>query len=188
MIYTFRLVSDEVDNFMREIKIDADTTFLDLRNAICDATGYDKNQMSSFFLCDNGWEKGREITLEDMGNDLSEEVYIMEESTLSDFIEDVGQRLIYTFDYLTDRSFFLELKASEPGKHLMDPLCSRSEGNPPAENVDLDEFDAKIDARHVSGGGGIGDFDLDEDFYGSSEFNDDELDITSLDDLDLDDR
>ena len=26
MIYTFRLVSDEVDNFMREIKIDADAS------------------------------------------------------------------------------------------------------------------------------------------------------------------
>ena len=36
MIFTFRIVSDEVDNFRREIKIDADATFLDLKNAICD--------------------------------------------------------------------------------------------------------------------------------------------------------
>ena len=65
MIFTFRIVSDEVDNFKREIKIDADNTFLDLRNAICDSVGYDKNQMSSFFLCEDGWEKSKEITLED---------------------------------------------------------------------------------------------------------------------------
>ena len=39
MIFTFRIVSDEVDNFKREIKIDADNTFLDLRNAICDSVG-----------------------------------------------------------------------------------------------------------------------------------------------------
>ena len=38
MIFTFRLVSDEVDNFKREISIDSDATFLDLRNAICDST------------------------------------------------------------------------------------------------------------------------------------------------------
>lgn len=185
MIYTFRLVSDEVDNFMREIQIDADTTFLTFRDAICDATGYDKNRMCSFFLCDNGWEKNGEITLEDMGSDISQEVYLMEESTLSDFIEDEGQRLIFTFDYLTDRSFFIELKSSEPGKHLMDPICSRAEGTPPPEDVDLDEFDAKIDARSsaVAQGG----LDLDEDFYGSNEFNDDELDISSLDELDLSD-
>lgn len=187
MIYTFRLVSDEVDNFMREIKIDADTNFLTLRNAICDATGYDKNQMSSFFLCEDGWEKSQEITLEDMGSDVSEEVYLMEESTLSDFIEDVGQRLIFTFDYLTDRSFFIELKAAEPGKHLMDPLCSRSEGTPPPEAVDLDDFDAQIDAKANAKIADAG-LDLDEEFYGSNEYNDDELDISSLDELDLDDR
>ena len=35
MIFNFRIVSDEVDNFKREIKIDADATFLDLKNAIC---------------------------------------------------------------------------------------------------------------------------------------------------------
>ena len=44
MIYKFRLVSDEADNFKREISIDADATFLDLRNAICDSVGYDMNQ------------------------------------------------------------------------------------------------------------------------------------------------
>ena len=47
MIFNFRIVSDEVDNFKREIKIDAEATFLDLKNAICDAVGYDKNQMCS---------------------------------------------------------------------------------------------------------------------------------------------
>ena len=42
MIFNFRIVSDEVENFRREIKIDADSTFLDLRNAIYDSVGYDK--------------------------------------------------------------------------------------------------------------------------------------------------
>lgn len=184
MIYTFRLVSDEVDNFMREIQIDADASFLALRNAICDAVGYDKQQMGSFYLCDDGWEKSREITLEDMGNDMSEEVYLMDESTISDFVEDEGQRLIYTFDYLTDRSFFMELKSTQPGKHLSEPICSRKQGNPPAEAVDLDEFDAKIDAT-AARNAAADPMDLDDDFYGSTDYNDDELDLSSLDDLDL---
>lgn len=104
MIFNFRLVSDEVDNFRREINIDADATFLDLRNAICDSVGYDKNQMCSFFLCDNNWEKGKEITLEDMGSDSDEDIYLMDETVLSDFVDD-GQRLIFVFDYMTDRWF-----------------------------------------------------------------------------------
>lgn len=184
MIYTFRLVSDEVDNFMREIKIDADANFLDLRNAICDAVGYDKAQMHSFYLCDDGWEKTREISLEDMGNDMSQEVYLMDESIISDFVEDEGQRLIFTFDYLTDRSFFMELKETEPGKHISEPLCSRKQGNPPAEVVDLDEFDAKIDATAAKNAQSL---DLDDEFYGSTDYNDDELDLSSLEDIELGD-
>ena len=118
MIFNFRIVSDEVDNFKREIQIDAEATFLDLKNAICESVAYDKNQMCSFFLCDDHWEKEKEITLEDMGSDSSEDIFLMEDSILSDFIDDEGQRLIFTFDYLTDRSFYLEMKELITGKNL----------------------------------------------------------------------
>lgn len=182
MIYKFRLVSDEVDNFKREIAIDADASFLSLRNAICESVGYDKGQMNSFFLCDNGWEKGKEITLEDMGSDSSEDVYLMDESIISDFIEDEGQRLIFVFDYLTDRAFFMELKKTEPGKHLQDPLCTLSLGQAPAQFVDIDEFDAKIDAKTASAAA----TDIDEDFYGSDEYTPDEFDAAGFDEMTFD--
>lgn len=182
MIYKFRLVSDEVDNFKREIDIDADATFLDLRNAICDSVGYDKGQMHSFFLCDEGWEKGREITLEDMGNDSSEDDYLMEDCVISDFIEDEGQRLIFVFDYLTDRSFFMEMKKSTPGRTLKDPICTLSMGTPPPEQVDLSDFEAKIDAKATTAAA----TDIDEDFYGSTEFNEDEFDVEGFDEMNFD--
>lgn len=182
MVYKFRLVSDEVDNFRREIDIDADATFLTLRNAICDSVGYDKNQMNSFFLCEDGWEKDKEITLEDMGSDSSEDVYLMDECILSDYIEDEGQRMIFVFDYMTDRAFFIELKRSEPGKTLQDPICSLSMGQAPPQMVDLDEFEAKIDLKAASAA------DLDADFYGSEEYNADEFDPEAFDEMTFDDN
>lgn len=186
MIYSFRIVSDEVDNFKREIKIDADATFLDLRNAICDSVGYDKSQMNSFFLCEDGWEKEKEITLEDMGTDASEDSYIMEDCVLSDFIEDEGQRLIFTFDYLTDRSFFIEMKESQPGKHLKDPFCSISMGEAPKQFVDMDDFDSQIDnkAAKIAASSMT---DLDDEFYGDNEFNDDEFDVSGFDEMKFED-
>lgn len=57
MIYKFRLISDEVSNFKLEIQADADDTFLSLRNAILEAVGYTKDQMDSFILCDEDWNK-----------------------------------------------------------------------------------------------------------------------------------
>lgn len=183
MVYKFRIVSDEVDNFKREIDIDADATFLTLRNAICDSVGYDKNQMNSFFLCEDGWEKDKEITLEDMGSDSSEDVYLMEDTILSDFIEDEGQRMIFVFDYMTERSFFIELKNTYPGRTLQDPICSLSMGQAPAQFVDLDAFEAGIDQKAAASVA-----DLDEDFYGADEFNADEFDAEGFDEMTFDDN
>lgn len=182
MVYKFRIVSDEVDNFRREIDIDADATFLDFRNAICDSVNYDKNQMNSFFICDEGWEKEKEITLEDMGSDSSEDVYLMDETEISELVEDEGQRLIFVFDYLTDRSFFIELKQTMPGRSLQDPFCSLSMGNPPAQYVDLDDFESKIDTKIASV------TDLDEDFYGDAQFDADEFDAAGFDEMNFDEE
>ncbi len=181
MIFTFRIVSDEVDNFKREIKIDAVATFLDLKNAICDSVGYDKNQMSSFFLCDRNWEKEKEITFEDMGSDADQDIWLMDESVLSDFIDDEGQKLIYVFDYMTDRAFFCEMTEMTTGKSLKDPVCSLSLGQAPPEIMDLDEFDAKVDAKQS-----VVSTDLDEDFYGDESFNDDEFDVEGFDEMTFD--
>ena len=183
MIFNFRIVSDEVDNFKREIKIDADATFLDLKNAICDSVDYDKNQMSSFFICSDDWEKEKEVTLEDMGSDSAQDVYLMEDTVLSDLIDDEGQRVMFTFDYMTDRSFFMEMKELIPGKNLKDPVCSLALGKAPAQNVDLEEFEAKTDAKAKTVAAAD---DMDEEFYGSDSYNDDEFDVAGFDEMTFD--
>lgn len=187
MIFNFRVVSDEVDNFRRDIQIDADATFLDLRNAIYDSVGFDKNQLCSFFLCDNNWEKEREVTLEDMGLDASEDAYLMDETILSDEIEDEGQRLMLTFDYMTDRSFFIEMKTSETGRNLLEPVCTRSMGTPPSQTMDMAEFDSKLDAAAAAKtAASIEDYD--ENFYGSDEYNADEFDEAGFDEMTFDEQ
>ena len=62
MIYKFRIVSDEVDNFKLEIAIDSDDTLLRLRNAILDAVLYTKDQFHLFFIFVDDWTKENEIT------------------------------------------------------------------------------------------------------------------------------
>ena len=174
MIYKFRIVSDEVDNFRREISIDSDSTFLQLRNAICDSVGYDKGQMNSFFLCDENWEKETEVTLEDMGADSDNEVYLMDETPLIDLIEDEGQRMIFVFDYLTDRCFFVELKKIEPMKKLLDPVCSISRGTPPPQFIDLANFESEIDAKAAKAVDSDIDYS-DDEFVGGDLYNEEDL-------------
>ena len=107
---------------------------------------------------------------------------MMDECIISDFIEDEGQRMMFVFDYLTDRAFFIEMKRSEPGKTLQDPICSLSMGQAPPQTVDMDEFEAKIDIKAASA------TDMDADFYGSDEYNADEFDPEAFDEMTFDDN
>ena len=83
MVYRFTLISDEVDHFLREIQIDSEATFQDFHKAILSSVGYPDDQMTSFFICSNNWEKETEITLEDMGIDSDEDNWVMRDTVLN---------------------------------------------------------------------------------------------------------
>ena len=118
MVYNFLILSDEADNFVREISIDSDATFLDLQNAILDSVNYSNDQMTSFFLCDDDWEKKTEITLVEMDSDPEYDSWIMSETQLGELLEDEKQKLLFVFDYMTERAFFMELRNIQPTKSL----------------------------------------------------------------------
>jgi len=169
MLYKFRIVSDEVENFKLEILIDSDDTFMRLRNTILDAVGYDRNQLDSFFICDDDWSKRTEVTLMEMDDDTDDDVWLMEDTQLSELIEDEGQKLMFMFDYVTGRSFYMEMKEIVTGKVLHDPICQRKEGKAPVQLMDINTFDSKFENSNNSLG------DMDEEFYGDQGYEADEL-------------
>ena len=166
MVYRFLILSDEADDFKREIKIDSEATFLDFYNAIMDSVGYSKDQMCSFFICEDDWSKHTEITLLEMDTSSEVDSYIMEKTRLEELLEDEHQKMLFVFDYLSERAFFMELREIIPGQDLDQAVCSRSEGDAPVQSVDVDDIDMKTLATTEIG----------EDFYGDSEFDMDELD------------
>lgn len=86
--------------------------------------------MTSFFICDDDWEKDQEITLEDMGSSSEEDSYIMRETRLSDLVEDEKQKLLYVFDPLAERVFSLNCRKSSPAKTLT-KQCVRAKPEKP---------------------------------------------------------
>lgn len=172
MVYRFKMVSDEVNNFSREIEIDSENTFLQFRNAILDSVDFTKDELDSFFLCDDEWNKQEEITLEDMGDSSSDtDIWLMEDTVLGELIEEEGQRLIFEYDYLTQRSFFMELKEIYPSRHLTDPMCTMKKGKGPKQFIDLDSFEKKVDLSAQKKSDEFEDLEI----YPADEFNDEEL-------------
>jgi len=173
MVFRFLILSDEVDDFKREIQIDANNTFFDLHDAIIKSVGFKDGEMSSFFLCDDNWEKETEITLVEMDTSSEEDSFVMNGCVLNDFLEDEKQKLMYVFDYLTERAFFIELAEIITGKNLEQAVVTKSSGKAPAQFVEFDNFAANNST-----------LDIGENFYGDESYNIDELDAEGFDGLD----
>lgn len=128
MIYHFRVISNEVDDFIFEIAIDSKTLFVDLHAYIQNELGFDSSQVTSFFITDEEWNKEIEVTLLDMIADSDHRV--MDQVRLEELLTHNKQRLLYTFDILADRVLFMELTEIIKGT-LKYPACLRKEGTPP---------------------------------------------------------
>lgn len=173
MVFRFLLLSDEVDDFKREIKIDADATFADLQKAILASVDYKEGEIASFFICNDDWEKEQEITAMEMDTSSDIDSYVMSETALGDLLEDERQKLMYIFDFMTERGFFMELREIIPGQSLEEAVCSGSKGTPPTQFIDFNELETKNTA-----------YETGENFYGDEDFSIDELDAEGFDGLD----
>ena len=172
MVYRFTIISDEVDDFVREIKIDSDANFLELHKLILSSCGYKDDQLTSFTICENGWEKGQEITLEEMDTDSDVDSYIMAETEIGELLDEEKQHLLYTFDPLADRCFFIELSEIITGKNLAKGKVTRSEGNAPEQCIDFDALLAKAPVATT--------IDDDDDLFGS-DISDEDINLEGLD-------
>ncbi len=135
MIFRFTIISDELDDFVRIIEINSDVTFMELHNAILNAVNFQKGEMTSFFICNDEWEKEEEVTMIEMETSSEFDNYVMDKTLLEELLEDEKQKLLFTFDLLDDRSFFIELTQIIPTKNLKTAILKHSEGNPPKQQL-----------------------------------------------------
>lgn len=179
MVYKLTFSCDEVEDFRRVYEADSDATFLELHQAILQSVHYADDQMTSFYMCNDRWEKGQEVTLVEMGSNFEYDNMVMESTRLSDLLEERGQRMIYVFDPLYERYFFGCVSDILPS--MCDGVvCVESKGIAPQQLQTEDSIDTKNK-------GGQNDWEMDDDFYGDSQYDDGDLDLEGYQDLSFDD-
>ena len=133
MIYRLTFSCEEGDPLFRRVfEADPEASFLQLHEAILNSVGYPDDQMTSFFLCNDEWEKGQEVTLVEMDANFEYDNMVMKETRLSDLLSEQGQRLIYIFDPMFERYFFGSLKEIKPGT-MNGVECVESRGKAPKQ-------------------------------------------------------
>ncbi|MFY0714849.1 hypothetical protein J1D01_14320 [Seonamhaeicola sp. NFXS20] len=109
MIYRFRVIldNDTEDDVFRDLEIRESDSLEDLHNIITQSFGFDGTEMASFYISDDQWNQGEEISLFDLSDDGS--ARLMNETKLNDVVHEAQPKLIYIYDFLSMWTFYVEL-------------------------------------------------------------------------------
>ncbi len=110
MIYRFRVIldNDTEEDIFRDLEIRETDTLEDLHNIITQSFGFDGSEMASFYISDDEWNQGEEISLFDM-SESANEVKLMSQTILENTVHEVQTKLIYVYDFMSMWTFFVEL-------------------------------------------------------------------------------
>src|ERR1700744_1479580 len=134
-LYRFRVTFEDYDDVTREIDVKSNQTFEDLHRAIHQSTGYNPEYSSSFYISNDQWMKGEEITYLPNQRRIDRGVSLMEKVKLSSFIDDPHQKFYYTFNFDRPFDFHVELMKIilEDAPGVTYPVVVKSVGKPPKQ-------------------------------------------------------
>lgn len=110
MIYRFRVIldNDTEEDIFRDFEIRESDSLEDLHNTIAQSFGFDGTEMASFYVSDEDWNQGEEISMFDMG-DVPGNSRTMANTPITSIVHEASPRLIYVYDFLSMWTFFVEL-------------------------------------------------------------------------------
>jgi hypothetical protein len=167
MIYRFRIILDTHEDVFRDIEIEASATLEDFHNTITQSFGFEGMEMASFYLTNELWEEGEEISLFDVSDEPGQ-VRLMNETILEDVVSKENTRLIYVYDFLNMWTFMVELAdISEREEGQTYPNLMYVHGQIPDEAPEKEFTSEPIEGEE----GFEEDLDLDPEDYDSLDFD-----------------
>lgn len=138
-VYRFRITFEDHDDVIREIDILSTHTFEDLHNAIQLAIQFDNTKNASFFVSDDFWRKGIEITMTKNSEYFfkrkeNDAIHLMSKTKVAAFIDDPHQKFLYYFDPKSPWGFYVELvKILDADSRISYPKCTKQTGEAPKQ-------------------------------------------------------
>ncbi|MBD3637328.1 MAG: hypothetical protein HUJ25_08255 [Crocinitomicaceae bacterium] len=178
--YKFRVLLDteQPEEIFRDIVISSNENFEIFYRAIITAFGFSGQELASFYVSNDHWDKGHEIALMDM--ELSESLNgpsIMRESRLADYVTGKDQKFILVYDFLRMWCFLIELVETLPESYE-NPTLELSVGDAPDEMSKEIDFDSDMSSMDLGN-------EIDDIFSDSSEDDDEFEGFENIDDMDI---
>lgn len=185
-IFKFRVIINTEEDVFRDIEIATDDSFESLHKAILSAFNFGEGEMASFYMSDDTWSQGEEVTLMEMTEGGKSKTKSMADFALDSMLGKPEDKMVYVYDFLRMWSFYVELvEVKKAAASTIYPRVALVFGDAPeqeAKETDLFEdfdFGEEVD-DYRTGDPEIDSYldDMDEDGYG--EFDE----FGSIDELD----
>ena len=172
--------TDSSEEIFRDIIISSADNFESFYKEILRSFGFRGDQLASFYLSNDSWDKGLEIALMDMSmGEEPDSPSIMKETCISDMMESKNQKLIFVYDFLKMWCFLIELIEETP-EFTIDPKVVFSVGKAPLEDS------REVDLSPEMGMGSSADLGNDiDDIFSDLDEGDDFSEFENLDDYDI---
>ena len=110
MIYRLRIIldNDTKEDVFRDIELKQNSSLEDFHNSITQSFGFNGNEMASFYISNEQWIQGEEISLFDL-NETSQDKRLMSQVSLNEVLDNNKTRLIYVYDFFNLWTFLIEL-------------------------------------------------------------------------------
>lgn len=152
--YKFRVILDCKKDVFRDILISSEANLEALHNVIKTSFDLKGDEMASFYMSNDEWYQGSEISLMDISED--DDAEIMNKIKLKDALKEKGAKMIYLYDFMEMWTFFCELIDVEE-KELKEAKLSYRFGERP-EKAPQQDMDISLDL------GDLDDYDEDSGF------------------------
>lgn len=135
MLFKFWIRSDTVEDFILHIDADATHTFFQLHEAIQEECKLDPSLSATFFIVDEDWDKVNEIKMfrNPPSYKSNSQKWLMKNTRLNEFIKNVEDKLLYTYDIVNNKTLYLELYEMKMEQSINAPIVKLRRGNAPIQ-------------------------------------------------------
>ena len=134
MTYRILVFSEEEENFVMEVMASPSTTFHELHTLIMEACEYTETGNHQFLICNEAWKVKEKIHLHSPQSiGLDEDLFMMDEVRLEEFLEEEGQHIAYIYETSSRKKLLLELVENIFGKKTDCVHVSRRKGTAPMQ-------------------------------------------------------
>ncbi len=108
-VYRFKISFEDYEDIYREIEVTSEQTFAQFYTTILSSIGFEDHGVASFYMSNDSWKKGTEITNKEGKLKDGKPVALMTKALLKNYIADPHQKIYFLIESESIWAFHVEL-------------------------------------------------------------------------------